>query len=399
MRSFQLIYLLTFLVFYSFISFSSISILRRLVQKNHRKRLSISISLFSIFIILSFVFLYVWPLNTRKTGEYSFYLIYNAILSFDFIFKIPFTFTFISGLFIAKKSYSNVIYFIGLIISLSLGSSIIYGTLIGRNNLSLKHVEIKFKNLPSNFNNFKIVQFSDIHLGSINSHSLLKKVQMKTEDINPDLIIFTGDLVNNFSSELEGWSEIFQNINKRCNSFSILGNHDYGDYSSWESDESKAENFNNIVAAHNLLGFKLLRNENAVLKSGNDSIYLVGVENWGHPPFPQYANLGKAMKGVPGNSFKILLSHDPAYWESVIKNIDEIELTLSGHSHGLQWGIFKAGIQFSLSYLTRKKWGGLYNDGNSKLYVNLGLGTVGIPWRINMPPELTVITLKRVEID
>ncbi|MBK6284947.1 MAG: hypothetical protein IPF54_21980 [Draconibacterium sp.] len=143
----------------------------------------------------------------------------------------------------------------------------------------------------------------------------------------------------------------------------------------------------------------MLNNEHAKLNSKTDSIYIVGVENWGHPPFPQYANVEKALAGVPKNAFKILLTHDPAHWDEVIKYTGDIALTLSGHTHGLQWGIMRAGITFSLGYLARHNWGGLYKFNDSFLYVNTGLGTVGIPWRINMPAEITVFTLKRVEVD
>lgn len=353
----------------------------------------------SVSIIISFVLLYVWPLTTRSTKEYSMHLIFNAILSIDFVFKIPLALSFIFGIFFCKKN-KPVFYSIALILSLAVGSSVIYGTLFGRKDLVVNHVELEFPNLPENYIGFKILQLSDVHLGNfIHSKKLMNKVKTETDKINPDIILFTGDLVNNFSSELEGWDDVFQDITKDRDSYSILGNHDYGDYTNWKSDTAKIENFQRIISAHETFGFKLIDNDHVKLKAGADSLYIIGVENWGHPPFPQYANLEKAINGVPENAFKILLSHDPAHWQEVIKNRDDISLTLSGHTHGLQWGIKKAGITFSLIYLTRENWGGFYKYGNSQLYVNTGLGTVGIPWRINMPAELTVITLKRVEID
>jgi predicted MPP superfamily phosphohydrolase len=292
------------------------------------------------------------------------------------------------------------VYSMGLILSIATCSSVIYGALFGKKDLVVNQIELEFPNLPQNYNGFTILHISDIHLGNfINSKKLLYKVKTETEEINPDIILFTGDLVNNFSNELKGWDGIFREITKDRDSFSILGNHDYGDYTDWKSETAKIENFQKIISSHETFGFKLLNNEHIKLKSGTDSMYIIGVENWGRPPFPQYANLEKAMTGIPENTFKILLSHDPAHWEQIIKNIENISLTLSGHTHGLQWGIKKAGITFSLIYLTRENWGGLYKYGNSLLYVNTGLGTVGIPWRINMPCELTVITLKRIEID
>lgn len=353
----------------------------------------------SSIILVGFIALYIWPLTTRNTNEYSIHLIFNIILSIDFIFKIPTSVAYLTGLFFSKKN-KPVIYYIGILLSIGLSSSVIYGALHGTKELVINRIELRFQNLPVGFDGHQILQISDIHLGNfLNSKKLMNKVKDETVKINPDVVLFTGDMVNNFSSELDGWDEIFKAIAKNRISFSILGNHDYGDYTNWESDKSKTENFNQIVSAHNSFGLRLLNNEHEKLKSGSDSLFIIGVENWGHPPFPQYANLDTAMKGIPLESFKILLSHDPAHWDEIVKFNDNIALTLSGHTHGLQWGIKKAGITFSLSYLTRKNWGGLYEFENSKLYVNTGLGTVGLPWRINMPAEMTIITLKRMEID
>ncbi|GAB1452371.1 hypothetical protein MASR2M47_24270 [Draconibacterium sp.] len=225
------------------------------------------------------------------------------------------------------------------------------------------------------------------------------KVQSETNKIDPDIILFTGDLVNNFSNELIGWDSIFKGITQNRDCFSILGNHDYGNYTTWKSEAEKIENFNQIVSGNKTFGFRLLNNEHVKLKTKTDSIYIVGVENWGHPPFPQYANIEKAVAGIPKDAFKILMTHDPAHWDEVIKYRGDFGFTISGHTHGMQWGIMRAGITFSLIYFTRQKWGGLYKFNDSYLYVNTGLGTVGIPWRINMPAEITVFTLKRVEID
>ena len=399
MRAFQFIYLVIFLIFYLSISLGTIASLSKTVGNTGKKLVRIIILIISILFILGFVFLYVWPNNARDTGEYSWYLIYNALLSIDFIFKIPLSLTFIFGL-IFFRNKKPTIYFIALIISICLGSSVLFGTIHGKNELISNKIELEYSNLPSEFDNYKVLHFSDTHLGTfINSKTLMNKTVREIGNLNPDIILFTGDLVNNFSNELEGWKEIFEKINYKNNSFAILGNHDYGNYSSWSSDTAKVKNFNAIVNAHLDFGFKLLNNENYTLRKGADSIFIVGVENWGHPPFPQYANLDKAMTGVNKETFKILLTHDPAHWDAVVKERQDIELSLSGHTHGLQWGIKKAGINFSLSYFVRKNWGGLYRFGNSDLYVNTGLGMVGIPWRINMPGEITLITLKRVKID
>jgi predicted MPP superfamily phosphohydrolase len=354
---------------------------------------------YSLLVIAGFILLYVWPLTTRSTNEYTLHLMFNSLLSVDFVFKIPLAFSFLLGIPFSGKNKITICY-MGFLLSVGLASSVIYGTIWGRKDLTINTIELEFAELPKKFNNLKIFHFSDTHLGGfMKSKQIMNQVISETKKIRPDIILFTGDLVNNFSSELEGWKDIFQKISNSRNSYAILGNHDYGNYSFWKKESEKIKNFNQIVNAHKDFGFQLLNNENVKLKSGEDSIYIIGVENWGHPPFPQYANLEQAMNGVPSNAFKILMTHDPSHWEEVIKKRGDVHLTLSGHTHGMQWGIVKAGITFSLSYFVRHNWGGLYKHDNSYLYVNTGLGTVGIPWRINMPAEMTVITLKRVEID
>lgn len=399
MRTFQLISILIFLVFYTFISFGAIKSLLKIISPVQQKKVLKTLLITSVSIFAGFIFLYVWPITTRNLKSYTFHLIYNAILSIDFVFKFSLTLSFLIGILI-KEKWKTVIYIIGFVISIGISCSVIYGTLFGRKSLIVNNVELNYKNLPHEFDGFTILQISDTHLGGfMGSKELLNKVAERINLISPNVILFTGDLVNNFSDELDGWDIIFQKITKNRKCYSILGNHDYGNYSNWSNDSIKTENFNKIVAAHESFGFKLLNNEHIKLFSGKDSIYLIGVENWGHPPFPQYANLDSAIKGIPENAFEILMSHDPAHWDEVISTRSDIDLTLSGHTHGFQWGIQKAGITFSLSYFVRKNWGGLYEKNNSILYVNAGLGTVGIPWRINMPGELTVITLKRSEID
>ena len=399
MRTFQLISILLFLMFYAFISWGAIKCLLRIAPPVQQKKVSKIFTIISVSVFTGFILLYVWPMTTRNLRGYSLHLVYNAILSIDFVFKFSLTLSFLAGIFIREK-WKPVTYIIGFILSVGISSSVLYGAILGRKGLITNNVELDFKNLPREFNGLRIAQISDTYLGGfMGSKKLLNKVADKIELINPEYVLFTGDLVNNFSDELDGWESTFMKItnNKKC--YSILGNHDYGNYSNWKDDSIKTENFSKIVAAHKTFGFKLLNNEHVKLYSGKDSIYLIGVENWGHPPFPQYANLETAVNEIPVNAFKILLTHDPAHWDEVISKRDDIDLTLSGHTHGFQWGIQKAGITFSLSYFVRKNWGGLYNANKNFLYVNTGLGTVGIPWRINMPGELTVITLKRIEID
>ncbi|MDR2910175.1 MAG: metallophosphoesterase [Bacteroidales bacterium] len=276
----------------------------------------------------------------------------------------------------------------------------IYGFVLGNKQIRISKIELEYQSLPNEFNDYKIVQLSDIHLGnSQKMKSILEKTAICIEKIKPDLILFTGDLVNNFASETEGWENTIRKITLLAESYSILGNHDYGDYTYWENNDAKTENLNKIILSHQKFGFQILKNQNKVIKLGNDSIFLVGVENWGHSPFPQYADFEKASEGIPENAFTILMSHDPAYWESQIKWGKSVDLTLSGHTHGAQWGINIAGIPFSMAYLMGKNWGGIYRYGNSFLNVNTGLGMVGTLLRIDMPAEISVITLKRGKVN
>jgi predicted MPP superfamily phosphohydrolase len=399
MRTFQLLFIVLFIVFYVLITLGALNALVKISPSTNKRKIRWSIMVTSIFILFAFIALYIWPLTTRNTKDYTAHLIFNALLSVDFIFKIPLALSFIIGFFFSKRK-RPILYFIGLILSLGMSISVVYGYFLGTKRLIINQVVLGVNNLPPSYDGLKLMQISDTHLGNfLASKKLMMKVQKETSKIDPDIVLFTGDLVNNFYNELIGWDEIFKSISQNRECFSILGNHDYGNYTTWDSEAEKIENFKQIESGHKTFGFRLLNNEHVKLKSGADSIYIVGVENWGHPPFPQYANIDKAMAGVPENTFKILMTHDPAHWDEVIKFRGDIGLTLSGHTHGMQWGFLRAGVAFSPSYFTRHYWGGLYKFNDSYLYVNTGLGTVGLPWRINMPAEITVLTLKRVEID
>ena len=397
MRSFQLVSIVIFLFIYVFLSYFSAATLKKLFQTQKQKYFQLIYGSCSLLLLLIFIFLYIYPNKPRDASNYSLYFYFNAIFFIDFFTKIP---IFIAGIISIFTKKSNTLRFAALIIALGLGLVMTYGLILGNKQVRISKVDIEYANLPIGFDNYKIVQISDTHLGSLNkTSSILKKAAIRLEKIKPDLILLTGDMVNNFAYETEDWETVFRKISSLAESYSILGNHDYGDYTRWRNYDDKIENLNKIISSHQKLGFQILRNQNTVIKSGNDSIFLIGVENWGHAPFPQYANLENALEGIPENAFTVLMTHDPAQWESQIKGKKNIDLTLSGHTHGLQWGIKLAGITFSLSYLTRKNWSGIYSHENSFLYVNTGLGMVGIPWRIDMPAEISVITLKRGKVD
>ncbi|MCW3789032.1 metallophosphoesterase [Plebeiibacterium sediminum] len=291
-----------------------------------------------------------------------------------------------------KKFLSQV----GIILATAPFVSLIFGMHKGRFNFFTRHQNLSFPNLPSIFDGFKIVHISDIHLGSFASN--FDKLEDIVDIINQekaDVIFFTGDLVNNFKEETYGWDKVFTRLKAKYGKFSILGNHDYGDYTDWESPEAKEQNFNGIVNAHKDFGFKLLRDQSISIEIGGEEIAITGVENWGHDPFPRYGDLQKAMKGTEEFPFKILLSHDPDHWDAEVVDQTSFDLTLAGHTHGMQFGIDWKGFKWSPAKYKFKKWDGLYQHNNQFMYVNRGLGFLGMPARIGMPPEITVLQLSK----
>ena len=275
--------------------------------------------------------------------------------------------------------------------------SIIYGIGWGRFNFIVRKSNLFFKNLPNEFNGFKIVQISDFHLGSfITNKDKVEEIVELVNEQNPDLILFTGDLVNNLATEIEPFIPTLSNLKAKYGMYSILGNHDYGEYVHWESVEKKQENIDNLLKIQEQIGFKMLLNSSANISFGEASFSLIGVENWGLPPFPQYGNLNKALENVNDNSFKILMSHDPTHWDAEVTEKTNIDLTLSGHTHGAQFGIEIPGWRWSPVNLRYKQWGGIYKNNNQMLSVNTGIGFIGFPGRIGMPPEVGLITLRKI---
>jgi predicted MPP superfamily phosphohydrolase len=286
------------------------------------------------------------------------------------------------------------------LVKLSLGlaaipfASFLYGITIGKYNYKLKKVNLSFKTLNPAFNGYKIVQISDVHAGSFDSP---EQVQRGIDLINaqePDLVLFTGDLVNDRAEEIDAYIDVFKSIKAKDGVYSITGNHDYGDYFQWDSPEAKAENFQNLIARHKTLGFNILMNENVRIQKGDAYFNLVGIENWGLPPFPQHGDLKKATNGVD-EEFTILMSHDPSHWDAETTIHDNhIDLTLAGHTHGMQFGIEIPGIKWSPVKYKYPRWAGLYEKGSHKLYVNRGFGFLGMPGRVGIWPEITLIELE-----
>jgi predicted MPP superfamily phosphohydrolase len=276
-------------------------------------------------------------------------------------------------------------------------SSIVYGIWKGKYNYRVIRQVLHFDDLPDAFDGFTIAQVSDIHSGSFDNKEKIEYGVDLLNDQNPDLVLFTGDLVNNKADEMEPWIKTFGRLKGKHGQFSILGNHDYGDYISWESARAKEANMQRLYQVHEEIGFKLMRNENHHIEKDGQRIALLGVENWGKPPFPQHGDIKQAMNGVDANAFKILMSHDPSHFDEEVKHVDEkIHLTLSGHTHGMQFGIEIPGlIKWSPVKYRYPKWAGLYEDLGRYLYVNRGFGYLAFPGRVGIWPEITLIELRK----
>ncbi len=270
------------------------------------------------------------------------------------------------------------------------------GIFKGAYDYRIHQVSLYLKNLPSAFNGLKVVQVSDIHSGSFfDKDAVMRGVKMIT-DVKADLIFFTGDLVNNKTDEAYDYADIFSTIKAPMGVFSTFGNHDYGDYVQWDTVEAKQKNLDDLAQVHKDLGWHLMRNENLTLEIGQQRIGLIGVENWGdRGRFQKFGDIDKAKAGLPDVPVKLLLSHDPSHFDSIIsKSHPDIDVTFAGHTHGFQFGIEIGKIKWSPSQYIYPHWAGLYQEGNQQLYVNRGFGFLGYPGRVGILPEITVFELR-----
>lgn len=275
--------------------------------------------------------------------------------------------------------------------------SLIYGVTIGKYNYKVIKQRIFFPDLPDAFDGFTITQISDIHSGSFDNAEKINYAIDLVNEQNSDLILFTGDIVNTHAKEMHPWIETFNRIKKHeYGKYSVLGNHDYGEYVTWPSEAEKDQNFKEIKALYGQIGFNLLLNEHTFIQKGKDKIALVGVENWGHN-FKKAGDLNKASQGLDEKEFKILMSHDPSHWDYEIKKHDtNFHLTLSGHTHGMQFGVEIPGyFKWSLAQYVYAQWAGLYEHLGRYVYVNRGFGFHAYPGRVGIMPEITVIELKK----
>lgn len=283
-------------------------------------------------------------------------------------------------------------------LGLGLGGSLFGSLLIGfRNkyNYQVKKISLSFNQLPAAFKGLRIVHISDIHSGSLDNHSAVAKGVELIKKQQPDLILFTGDLVNNKADEMDQLQSIFAGIQAPMGVYSTLGNHDYGDYVAWPSVEAKQANLEALKKVHANMGWRLLMNEHVVLEKGSDKIALLGIENWGAKGrFPKYGRMQDAYPGTENIPFKILMSHDPSHWDAQVRTeYPDIALMLSGHTHGMQFGLENPFFKWSPVQWMYRQWAGLYEEGNQKLYVNRGFGFLGYPGRVGILPEITVIEL------
>lgn len=284
-----------------------------------------------------------------------------------------------------------------------------WGAFFTRNEIVVRELDYKNSSLPESFENYRVVQFSDAHVGSWgNDTTFVSKVVNKINSLSPDLVLFTGDIVNRETVELAPFIKTLSRIKAKDGVYSVLGNHDYGDYAHWDNISVKEANLELLKSWQRQMGWTMLNNDFAYIANGKDSIVLIGVENWGEPPFKQYGELAKAYPdnqlknaGLYDNKFKILLTHNPEHWNQEVTSVSNIDLTLSGHTHAMQMAFNWGKIRFSPAKFKYPLWSGFYNRVNQKgdtlsLYVNEGCGEVGIPARYgNAYPEITLIKLKR----
>lgn len=315
-------------------------------------------------------------------------------ISRSFLSIINFFFNFSDAKIFERRSFLSKI---ALLVASIPIPFVLYGIYKGRYNYKVYKYDLSFDDLPEDFDGYQITHISDIHSGSLKNKNNVEYAVRLINEQKSDLILFTGDIINNKSNELIKWKDLLSTMKASDGKFSVLGNHDYGDYVNWNNKQEKEDNFSDLLNFQKQMGFKVLLNENIKIKKGESNISLIGVENWGKGRFKKKGDIDKACIGLNERDFKIVLSHDPSHWDKIlIDHKTHFHLTLSGHTHGMQFGIEIPGwVKWSPAKWAYRQWAGLYNEKNQFLNVNRGFGVLGFPGRVGIPPEISVITLKK----
>jgi len=413
----QFLFFILFILIVEYYSFVAVRSVLRNTNSGFQIGMYISYAILTLAVLWSFYamslwFRTEWPSPTLKYSVNFFIglflgkvLITAILLIADLITLIPnivsFFFSFKNhpigshpdgSRFISRFTFiSQSAFFLGALLT----SGLAYG-MTNRYRYKIRRVQVMLKNLPDEFKGLKIAQISDIHSGSFDNPEAVSEGISSIVNEKPDLILFTGDLVNNKAEEIVPYMDAFKVLKAPLGVYSVLGNHDYGDYVSWPSDEAKKQNLEDLKQHHADMGWRLLMNEHVILERNNQQLALIGIENWGARGFTKYGDMKKAVAGLENSNIpvKILLSHDPSHWEAQVrKDYQDIALTLSGHTHGMQFGIEIPGFKWSPVQYMYKQWAGLYQEQNQYLYVNRGFGFLGYQGRLGILPEITIIEL------
>ena len=298
-------------------------------------------------------------------------------------------YTLVSCIDYLKRPRGHIAGHIGMAVA-ALSFILIVGSTFNRYRIDVNEVEVVSERLPHSFDGYRIVHISDLHLETMYSRSFIEDVVSKINELQPDMIVYSGDMVNRKATELDNYSDILSLLDAPDGIYSVLGNHDYGDFVKWPSDEAREANLASLKQRQADMGWTLLNNASTHIYRGNDSIAMIGVENWGEPPFQQYGNLTESYPALYNDTFKLLISHNPRHWRAEVLPNSNIDLMMAGHTHALQTEV----CGYSPIAIRYPEWGGLYREGQQYLYVNIGIGCTMTPTRLGATPEITVITLK-----
>jgi predicted MPP superfamily phosphohydrolase len=390
--------------------YSGIKVLTSDVSTNLRKIIHTIYWMYSIFIFVVFFFMYKgaytqWAPIIRTIVFGSMMIFFTTKLVFALFLLVDDVQRFVRWMVLFIPTYNNgqgevitrnqFLVKVGAYASLVPLVGMTYGVLFGAHKYTVHKVKLKLANLPDAWKGLKIVQISDIHSGSFyDKKSLQQGIDLINEQ-GADLILFTGDLVNYIATEIEPYLDMFSKLKAPMGVYSVLGNHDYGDYFAFKNFDDKRENLIKLKQYHATMGWRLLMNEHVMFDREGEKIALIGIENWGAKGhFPKYGDMQKAYSNTEAAKVKLLLSHDPSHWDAQVKTeYKDIDVMFAGHTHGFQFGIEKGPFKWSPVQWVYKQWAGLYQDGNQYLYVNRGFGYIGFPGRVGIYPEITVIEL------